>query len=235
MTRSKELSSGVVRFEPEELVVSVRAGTTMEELGAVLKSKHQRLRIPAIGTVGGALAARRNGPFPSDNFALPNIVLKIHAIDGTGRAFVAGGGTVKNVSGFDLVKLLVGSWGTLATITEAIFRTEPIPACSRWFIGDGDVGELYRPVLVAPCRGGLCINLEGHPDDVDEQAAFLRGFAEIPAPSTTEMLQLFSIPEVPPERPDLAPAVVDICRRLKARFDPHNALSPELSTRWGLA
>lgn len=166
MSRSRGLASGVVRFEPDELVVTVGAGTTMDELAAVLASHRQRLRIPTIGTVGGVLATRRNGPFPSDNSALPNIALQIKAVDGIGREFVAGGGTVKNVSGFDLVKLLVGSWGTLATITEAILRTEPIPACSRWFLGEGDVRSLYRPALVAQSRNGLCVNLEGHPDDV---------------------------------------------------------------------
>ena len=234
MTRSRALSSGVVRFEPEELVVTVRAGTSMEELASVLNSKRQRLRIPAIGTVGGVLATRRNGPFPSDNFALPNIELKLHAIDGSGRAFVAGGGTVKNVSGFDLVKLLVGSWGTLATITEAILRTEPIPVCSRWFVGAGNVGVLYRPALVAPCRDGLCVNLEGHPDDVAEQAALLEDFREIAPPGADAMRELFIIPQSPPERIDMTPAIVDICRRLKNDFDPDNTLSPLLSTRWGL-
>ncbi|MFM7093053.1 MAG: FAD-binding protein, partial [Actinomycetota bacterium] len=145
MSRSSSMQSGVIRFEPDELVVEAHAGTTMRELADILSEKGQRLRIPAVGTVGGAVAERRNGPYPSDNNALPNIVLRIRAVDGAGRAFTAGGGTVKNVSGFDLVKVLVGSRGTLATITEVTLRTEPIPRASRWFEGTGPVDALYRP------------------------------------------------------------------------------------------
>ncbi|MBU3703103.1 MAG: FAD-binding protein [Ilumatobacteraceae bacterium] len=234
MSRSRGLMSGVVRFEPDELVVTVGAGTSMNELAAVLGSQRQRLRIPTIGTVGGVLATRRNGPFPSDNSALPNIVLQIKAVDGIGREFVAGGGTVKNVSGFDLVKLLVGSWGTLATITEAILRTEPVPPCSRWFLGEGDVRSLYRPALVARSRDGLCVNLEGHPEDVAQQAGQLIGFNEIGPPTAEELTGLFAIASTPPRYGGLTPALLAVCRRLKTEFDPENTLSPGLSTEWGL-
>ena len=149
MSRSAQMQAGVIGFEPDELVVHTHAGTTMRDLAETLATKGQRLRIPAVGTVGGTIAARRNGPYPADNSTLPNIVLRIRAIDGTGRKFTAGGGTVKNVSGFDLVKVLVGSRGTLATITEVTLRTEPIPRASRWFEGAGPVHALYRPSLVA--------------------------------------------------------------------------------------
>jgi FAD/FMN-containing dehydrogenase len=229
--RSSGLASGVVLYEPDELVLRVGAGTPLVEVSALLAAHRQRLRIPSVGSVGGALATRRNGIRPADNNALPNIVLMVRAIDGTGAEFTAGGPTVKNVSGFDLVKLLVGSWGVLATITEATIRTEPIPASSRWWKGRGSVDDLYRPSVVWADGEEVIVNIEGHPDDVSEQARLLSGFKEIEAPSADEELALN--PSSPPVGFAHGPSL-EICRRLKAAFDPCNTLNPELSTAWGL-
>jgi len=233
MSRAPGMQSGVIRFEPEELIVETRAATTMRELAETLATRGQRLRIPAVGTVGGAIAERRNGPFPADNNALPNIVLRIRAVDGLGRAFTAGGGTVKNVSGFDLVKLLVGSRGTLATFTEVTLRTEPIPRASRWFRGTGSIAGLFRPTLVALDRGHTIVNLEGHPDDVIEQSLLLSGFAEIRRPTAEELCTFEPVEEATPARAN-ASSVLGICRRLKAAFDPDNVLEPERSLEMGL-
>lgn len=231
MSRSLGLASGVVSIQPDELLVRVRAGTLMAELREALAVHRQRLRIPMVGTVGGCVASRRNGPFPSDNRAMPNIVLQISATDGEGRHFRAGGTTVKNVSGFDLVKVLVGSRGTLATITEVLFRSEPIPAASRWFSGTGATSVLYRPSLAAEIDGRFFVNIEGHPDDVEEQYRLLDGYDEIDAPSDE---WLVTNGQSSREDFSLDQATLAICRRLKAAFDPHNRLSPELSRSMGL-
>lgn len=233
MSRSATLDSGVTGFEPDELVVHARAGTRMDDLAATLASKGQRVRIPAVGYVGGAVASRRNGPYPADNAVLPNIVLRIRAVDGMGRAFTAGGTTVKNVSGFDLVKVLVGSWGTLATIVEVTMRTEPIPRASRWFIGDGPVDALFRPALVATHDGRMIVNLEGHPDDVIEQAGLLRGFVETQAPTPRQICDFTPLAATSPTNFDLS-ATLAVCRRLKASFDPDNLMAPERSVALGL-
>jgi len=231
LSRSLSLPSGVISLQPEELLVEVLAGTTMAELREVLASHGQRLRVPMFGTVGGAVASRRNGPYEADNRSLPNIVLRLFARDGEGREFHAGGTTVKNVSGFDLVKVLVGSRGTLATILQATLRTEPIPATSRWFAGVGPTAMLYRPSVVVTRADRTYVNLEGHADDVDEQARLLRGFDEIAAPDDDWMVANGGSPENHhvADAPTLA-----ICRRLKAAFDPHNRLAPDLSVRMGL-
>ena len=231
MARSAGIESGIVSYEPDELVLRVLAGTTLTEVGEVLRARGQRLRIPLIGTVGGAIATRRNGIHPADNNGLPNIVLMLRAIDGSGTEFTAGGPTVKNVSGFDLVKLLVGSWGTLATITEATVRTEPIPASSRWWKGAGPVEALFRPSVVWPLGDEFLVNIEGHPADVDSQANLLRGFTEIEAPSAEEELALAGGRLNQPV--DSGPGF-EICRRLKSSFDPDNNLNPELSLKWNL-
>lgn len=231
LSRSLSLESGIVSLQPDELLVEVRAGTTMADLRDVLASHGQRLRLPMIGTVGGAVAARRNGPYQADNRGLPNIVLRLFARDGEGREFRAGGTTVKNVSGFDLVKVLVGSRGTLATITQVTLRTEPIPATSRWFAGAGSTAALYRPTVVIETEGRVFVNLEGHPADVDEQARLLPHFDEVQAPSDEWLLR--QGPSADARRFVDAPSLA-VCRRLKAAFDPHNHLSPELSGQWGL-
>lgn len=231
MSRSHGLESGIVSFQPDELIVRVRAGTSMTDLRDVLATRGQRLRIPMIGTVGGAVASRRNGPYPSDNRGMPNIVLQITATDGEGRSFRAGGTTVKNVSGFDLVKILVGSRGTLATITEVLFRTEPIPAASRWFAGSGITSVLHRPSAVIRVGERCFVNIEGHPDDVEEQFRLLEGFEAVDTP-TDEWL-VANGPTVA-SRARMDDPTMAICRRLKAAFDPHNHLSPELSHQMGL-
>lgn len=231
MSRSDALGSGVISVEPDELKVAVKAGTRMTDLAAALAAHGQRLRIPMVGTVGGALAARRNGPFAADNRTLPNIVLMLKATDGLGRDFRAGGTTVKNVSGFDLVKVLVGSNGTLATITEALIRTEPIPQCSRWFLGYGSTGHLYRPALVVARDDKVMVNLEGHPVDVEEQRALIADFAEIERPTDAELLGLAMSGRIVSS---VDTAQMAVCRRLKSSFDPDNRLSPALSVELGL-
>lgn len=231
MSRSLSLPSGVVFVQPDELLVEVHAGTTMSELRDVLAAHGQRLRVPMVGTVGGAVASRRNGPYDADNRSLPNIVLRLYAQDGEGRMFRAGGTTVKNVSGFDLVKILVGSRGTLATITRATLRTEPIPPASRWFAGAGSTALLYRPSVVINTAGRVYVNLEGHPSDVDEQARLLDGFDEIAPPSDE---WLFAHGSRPSPHHSVDTPTLAICRRLKAAFDPHNRLAPDLSIKMGL-
>lgn len=232
MSRSRTVPSGITNYEPEELILTAGAGTPMAEIREELHRRGQRLRVPAHGSLGGSVVTRRNGIHPADNAAFPNIVLMCRARDGSGALFTAGGPTVKNVSGFDLVKVLVGSWGTLATLEEVTLRTEPAPRCSRWFRGTGPVDRLFRPAVVWRVGAETIVNVEGHPADVDDQVELLRGFAEISAPSPSEEMSL-----APDHAGGAAPSgpALEICRRLKKAFDPDNLLSPEVSVAWGIA
>ncbi|MDB5450823.1 MAG: glcE [Phenylobacterium sp.] len=132
--------SGVVDYQPEELVVTVRPGTPMAELEALLASRNQQLafeppdfgplwgRAAGQGTIGGCVMIGRGGPrrltagAPRDHF------LGIKGVNGFGQAFAAGGRVVKNVTGFDLTKLIAGSFGTLCVATEMTFKVLPAPA-----------------------------------------------------------------------------------------------------------
>ncbi|MBM3528256.1 MAG: glycolate oxidase subunit GlcE [Alphaproteobacteria bacterium] len=131
--------SGVTLYEPEELVLSARAATPLAEIEALLASKNQQLDFEPMdygpvlgapanqGTLGGALAANLSGPRRIKAGAARDHFLGVNAVSGRGEAFKSGGRVVKNVTGYDLCKLLAGSYGTLAVMTDVTVKTLPRP------------------------------------------------------------------------------------------------------------
>ncbi len=129
--------SGVTLYEPEELVLSARAGTPLAEIEKLLADSGQELAFepmdygplhagaPNSGTIGGALAANISGPRRIKAGAARDHVLGINAVSGRGEAFKSGGRVVKNVTGYDMSKLIAGSWGTLAALTDVTFKVLP--------------------------------------------------------------------------------------------------------------
>src|SRR6478736_1240239 len=129
--------TGVTLYEPEELVLSARAGTPLAEIEALLASRNQELAFepmdygpllgspPGQGTLGGTLAANLAGPRRFKAGAARDHFLGVAAISGRGEVFKSGGRVVKNVTGYDLCKLLAGSWGTLAAMTDITVKTLP--------------------------------------------------------------------------------------------------------------
>ncbi|RMG36138.1 MAG: FAD-binding oxidoreductase [Planctomycetota bacterium] len=119
----------VVDYPAEDMTVTVQAGLRWEELVRTLKERGQRLPIDVSeasrATVGGVLAANVAGPRRFGHGTLRDYVIGISAVDGQGRLFRAGGRVVKNVAGYDLCKLLIGSLGTLAIVTEVTFKVRP--------------------------------------------------------------------------------------------------------------
>jgi glycolate oxidase FAD binding subunit len=129
--------------------------------------------------VGGTLAVGRSGPRRLGDGPVRDAVLGLTWISAEGRQVMAGGATVKNVSGYDLCRLMVGSLGTLGIFAETVLRTLPRPACSRWLTGEADPFAL-RHALFAPVSllwdGRRCwVLLEGHPDDVEHQTGLAAG------------------------------------------------------------
>lgn len=121
----------IVDQNPEDMTVTCEAGVTLARLQRNLAKVGQRLCIDAAAdekaTIGGIVATDATGGLRY-GFGMPrDLVLGLTAIDGCARTIKAGGRVVKNVAGYDLVRLLTGSWGTLGIITEVTLRTHPIP------------------------------------------------------------------------------------------------------------
>ncbi len=129
--------SGVTLYEPAELVLSARAGTPLAEIEKLLAENSQQLAFEPMdygplfgaeagrGTIGGALAANLSGPRRLKAGAARDHILGIQAVSGRGEAFKSGGRVVKNVTGYDLSKVMANSWGTLAVVTDVTFKVLP--------------------------------------------------------------------------------------------------------------
>ena len=129
--------SGVTLYEPEELVLSAKAGTPIAEVEALLARHNQELAFEPIdygplsgapagrGTIGGVLAANLSGPRRIKAGAARDHFLGFTAVSGRGETFKSGGRVVKNVTGYDLCKLMAGSWGTLSVMTDVTVKVLP--------------------------------------------------------------------------------------------------------------
>ena len=178
--REVRAPSGLVAYQPAEMTVHVGAGTTLEELHAALAAHRQTsaLEGAAGATVGGALAVGHNGSRVLRHGPLRDALLQARYVSAEGRIITAGGPTVKNVTGFDLCRLLVGSLGTLGLLGDVILRTRPAPETARWLRGPADpftmLDRLYRPAAVLWDGETTWVHLEGYADDVRAQAALCR-------------------------------------------------------------
>jgi glycolate oxidase FAD binding subunit len=131
--------TGVTLYEPEELVLSAKAGTPLAEIEALVAANGQQLAFEPMdyvavlggvrgrGTIGGALAANVSGPRRIKAGAARDHFLGVCAVSGRGESFKSGGRVVKNVTGYDLCKLMAGSWGTLAAMTDVTIKVLPRP------------------------------------------------------------------------------------------------------------
>ena len=129
--------SGVTLYEPEELVLSAKAGTPLADIEALVAASKQELAFEPMdyaallggqagaGTIGGAIAANLSGPRRIKAGAARDHFLGFNAVSGRGETFKSGGRVVKNVTGYDLCKLIAGSWGTLAAMTDVTIKTLP--------------------------------------------------------------------------------------------------------------
>ena len=135
--------AGVTLYEPDELVMTARAGTPLAEIERMLAEKTQRLAFepmdmgPLYGgpesgaSIGGVFAANLAGPGRLRHGAARDHLLGFKAVNGEGEIFKSGGRVVKNVTGYDLSKLICGSYGTLAAMTEVTFKVMPLPEKTR--------------------------------------------------------------------------------------------------------
>jgi len=131
--------TGVIDYEPAELVITVRAGTPMTEIETLLAEQNQMFAFEpmdigplmggpaAMATVGGMIATNLSGPRRFKAGASRDHLLGFSGINGRGEEFKAGGKVVKNVTGYDMCKLMCGSYGTLTALTELSIKVLPRP------------------------------------------------------------------------------------------------------------
>ncbi len=194
---------GVTLYEPTELVVSARAGTPVAEVEALLAEKGQRLAFEPIDhrrlfgatgepTIGGVVAANVSGPRRIQSGAARDSLIGVRAVTGRGEVVKSGGRVMKNVTGYDLVKFLAGSYGTLAVLSEVTFKVLPAPESEATLViaglDDGAAiaalsaalgtpfsvtGAAHIPISPAgPAR--TCIRIEGFAASVADRARRMR-------------------------------------------------------------
>jgi glycolate oxidase FAD binding subunit len=134
--------NAVSSYEPNELIITVQAGAPLADVQSLIDSKNQQfafepmdtsalLGVSGNGTIGGMIGAGLAGPRRIKAGGARDHLLGAHAVSGFGDSFKTGGKVVKNVTGYDLCKLLAGSWGTLAVMTEVTLKVMPKPESER--------------------------------------------------------------------------------------------------------
>lgn len=157
-TLSLRDDSGVVSYVPGDLTLTVRGGTTLAEVERITGENDQWLPLDPFGsddgTIGATIATASAGPLAT-GFGLPrDLLLGLEFVNGRGEVVRAGGKVVKNVAGFDLSRLLTGSWGTLGVITEVTVRLYARPKVDRTFAaslgrGQKSTTDLLRAVAAS--------------------------------------------------------------------------------------
>jgi glycolate oxidase FAD binding subunit len=166
--------AGVVAYEPNELVLTVKAGTPLASVQALLENEHQHLAFEppdygplwgeaaGRGTIGGMVGVGHGGSRRPFAGAPRDHVLGFKGINARGEPFAAGGRVVKNVTGFDLPKLMTGAFGTLGVLTEVTLKVVPAPQASRTLAFAGLSDEAGLSLLRQAAAGAIPISGAAH-------------------------------------------------------------------------
>ncbi|WP_409201399.1 FAD-binding protein [Leisingera sp. M658] len=181
--------SGVELYEPGALTLVVRAGTPVAEVAALLAAENQQLAFEPMDhrgllgtegepTIGGVIAAGVSGPRRIQAGAARDHLLGVRFVDGSGQVVKNGGRVMKNVTGYDLVKLMCGAHGTLGVLSEVSLKVLPrAEACATVAIEGADLADAVAAMSAAL---GSPYDVTGAAYDPEKQTAFVRveGFAD---------------------------------------------------------
>ena len=199
--------SGIVLHEPGALTLVAKAGTPLAEIEAALESEGQRLAFEPMDhrgllgtdgapTIGGVAAANVSGPRRVQAGACRDFMLGVRFVDGAGRVVSNGGRVMKNVTGYDLVKLMAGSWGTLGVMTEISFKVLPKPAATATLVLAGLSPEEAVPVLSQALGSPFDVSGAAHLPEGPEGSPLtlvrIEGFAESVAYRGGRLSELFA-------------------------------------------
>src|SRR6202140_2530727 len=171
--------SGITLYEPEELVLSTKAGTPLAEIEALLEKNNQELAFEPMdygpllggeagkGTIGGVIAANLSGPRRIKAGAARDHFLGVTAVTGRAETIKSGGRVVKNVTGYDLCKVLAGSWGTLAAMTDVTIKVLPKAETEATVVVEGLDDVRACAAMAAAMGSPLDVSAAAHlPDHV---------------------------------------------------------------------
>ncbi len=173
----------LVAYEPAEMIAVVEAGMRVGELDRILAEGGQEWPsdAPSDATVGGVVASGASSPRRLKVGALRDTVLEAELVTGDGRLVRSGARTVKNVTGYDLHKLIAGSLGTLAVIVRVALKVRPLPHARRTLRFEGDLRLADELASGVPSATGVLatpdavdVRLEGWPEEIDEQTSIAR-------------------------------------------------------------
>jgi len=189
--------SGVTLYEPAELVLSAKAGTPLAEIDALLANNNQELAFEPMdygplfgleagkGTIGGTIAANLSGPRRIKAGAARDHFLGVTAVTGRAETIKSGGRVVKNVTGYDMCKVLAGSWGTLAAMTDITVKVLPKAETEATVIVEG-LDDARASAAMAAALGSSC-DVSGAAHVPDHVASWFDG---LPKPKAATVLRL---------------------------------------------
>jgi len=166
--------SGIDLYEPGELVMSAKAATPLADINAALADNRQRLAFEApnwgplfgakdqSGTIGALFVCNMAGSRRIQAGAARDHILGFHAISGRGEHFKSGGRVVKNVTGFDLSKLMAGSFGTLAVLCDVTFKVLPVPEKARTVLVLGDDPKMATAAMTVALQSPFDVSGAAH-------------------------------------------------------------------------
>jgi glycolate oxidase FAD binding subunit len=189
--------TGVTLYEPAELVLSARAGTPIDEIEVLLEKNNQELAFEPMdygpllggeanrGTLGGVIAANLSGPRRIKSGAARDHFLGVTAVTGRAETIKSGGRVVKNVTGYDLCKVLAGSWGTLGAMTDITVKVLPKAETEATVLVAG-LDDARACAAMAAAMGSSC-DVSGAAHLPDHVASWFDG---LPRPEASTVLRL---------------------------------------------